>query len=290
MKRVANVAYVAYVTCMALLLAGRVAQAGTVDAAQYDTFWLWAGVKPQAVVRGARAVYVLQGQIEASPRDESQVRVIAQGVALPPAPHARVWLVYRAHTLRWTPRVTQIMLAQLERWRASGRTITGIQIDFDARTRHLQDYLEFLRTLRETLPADCRLSITGLLDWSSRIDTDQVNQLRGIVDEVSCRPTRAAARSPTMRTTCRASRGCNCRFASASSRAANGMRRPTSRQTRGSAVMSCSCATGSGKHATTSIVPVPRIHSRRGEPASTYTHALTPDSSTTRSRRYASTS
>ncbi|KVH57695.1 hypothetical protein WJ40_28075 [Burkholderia cepacia] len=181
MKRVANVAYV---TCMALLLAGRVALAGTVDAAQYDTFWLWAGVKPQAVVRGARAVYVLQGQIEASPRDESQVRVIAQGVALPPAPHARVWLVYRAHTLRWTPRVTQIMLAQLERWRASGRTITGIQIDFDARTRHLQDYLEFLRTLRETLPADCRLSITGLLDWSSRIDTDQVNQLRGIVDEV----------------------------------------------------------------------------------------------------------
>lgn len=48
MKRVA---YVAYVTCMALLLAGRVALAGTVDAAQYDTFWLWAGVKPQAVVR-----------------------------------------------------------------------------------------------------------------------------------------------------------------------------------------------------------------------------------------------
>ena len=75
-----------------------------------------------------------------------------------------MWLVYRAHTLRWTPRVTQIMLAQLTRWRASGRTITGIQIDFDARTRHLQDYLEFLRALRDTLPADCRLSITGLLD------------------------------------------------------------------------------------------------------------------------------
>ncbi|ORT79328.1 hypothetical protein B7G54_37080 [Burkholderia puraquae] len=170
--------------CIALLLAGRAALAGTVDAAQYDAFWLWAGVKPQAVVRDARAVYVLQGQIEASPRDESQVRVIAQGVALPPAPHARVWLVYRAHTLRWTPRVTQIMLAQLTRWRASGRTIAGIQIDFDARTRHLQDYLEFLRSLRETLPDDCRLSITGLLDWSSRIDTGQVNQLRGIVDEV----------------------------------------------------------------------------------------------------------
>ncbi|HDR9154708.1 TPA: DUF3142 domain-containing protein [Burkholderia vietnamiensis] len=170
--------------CVALLLAARTALGGTVDARDYDAFWLWAGVKPQPVVSGARTVYVLLGQIEASPRDDSQVRVIAQGVALPRAPNARVWLVYRAHTLRWTPRVSQIMLAQLERWRASGRTIAGIQIDFDARTRHLQDYVEFLRTLRQTLPAECRLSITGLLDWSSRIDTDQVNQLRGIVDEV----------------------------------------------------------------------------------------------------------
>nr|WP_027817742.1 DUF3142 domain-containing protein [Paraburkholderia bannensis] len=173
--------------CMALLAciaSVPAASAGTVDAARYDSFWLWAGVKPQAVLHDARTVYVLQGQIEAAPGDESQVRFIAQGVAAPDAPHARLWLVYRAHTLRWTPRVTQIMLAQLARWRASGHAISGIQIDFDARTLHLQDYLDFLRTLRETLPADCRLSITGLLDWSSRIDADQVNQLKHIVDEV----------------------------------------------------------------------------------------------------------
>ncbi|WP_322050289.1 DUF3142 domain-containing protein [Paraburkholderia bannensis] len=171
----------ALLACVASMPA---ASAGTVDAAQYDSFWLWAGVKPQAVLHDARTVYVLQGQIEAAPGDESQVRFIAQGVAAPDAPNARLWLVYRAHTLRWTPRVTQIMLAQLARWRASGHAISGIQIDFDARTLHLQDYLDFLRTLRETLPADCRLSITGLLDWSSRIDADQVNQLKHIVDEV----------------------------------------------------------------------------------------------------------
>jgi hypothetical protein len=170
--------------CAALLLCARMALGGTVDPAQYDAFWLWAGVKPQAVLHDAHSVYVLQGQIEASPQDDAQVRFIAQGVTLPAVPHARIWLVYRAHTLRWTPRVTEIMLAQLARWRASGRTIVGIQIDFDARTLHLQDYLDFLRTLRKTLPADCRLSITGLLDWSSRIDTNQVNQLKDIVDEV----------------------------------------------------------------------------------------------------------
>ncbi|SDG09578.1 DUF3142 domain-containing protein [Paraburkholderia phenazinium] len=170
--------------CAALLLCARIALAGTVDPAQYDAFWLWAGVKPQPVLHDARTVYVLQGQIEASPQDDAQVRFIAQGASLPPLPHADVWLVYRAHTLRWTPRVEHIMLAQLARWRASGQKIAGIQIDFDAHTLHLQDYLDFLRVLREELPADCRLSITGLLDWSSRIDADQVNQLKRIVDEV----------------------------------------------------------------------------------------------------------
>nr|WKF61877.1 hypothetical protein HUO10_006409 [Paraburkholderia busanensis] len=173
--------------CLGLLLCARLALAGPVDAARYDAFWLWAGVKPQAVLNDARTIYVLQGQIEASPADETQVRFIAQDASLPPLPrlpNAHVWLAYRAHTLHWTPRVERIMLAQLVRWRASGRVVEGVQIDFDAHTLHLQDYLDFLRELRERLPADCRLSITGLLDWSSRIDTDQVNQLKRIVDEV----------------------------------------------------------------------------------------------------------
>ncbi|MBN3751456.1 DUF3142 domain-containing protein [Paraburkholderia sp. Tr-20389] len=172
------------VFCAALLLCTHIAVAGTVDAAHYDAFWVWAGVRTQPVLESARTVYVLQGQIEASREDDTQVRFIAQGASVPVLPNANTWLVYRAHTLRWTPRIEQIMLAQLQRWRASGRAITGIQIDFDARTRHLDDYFDFLRRLREQLPPDCRLSITGLLDWSSRIDADQVNELRRIVDEV----------------------------------------------------------------------------------------------------------
>ncbi|WP_143752314.1 DUF3142 domain-containing protein [Burkholderia sp. SRS-W-2-2016] len=167
-----------------MLLCARIALAGTVDPSQYDAFWMWAGVKPQPVLQDARTIYLLQGQIEASPRDESIVRFIAQGASLPPSSRARIWLVYRAHTLHWTPRIERIMLNQIARRRAEGRAIVGVQIDFDAHTLHLQDYLDFLRGLRERLPADYRLSITGLLDWSSRIDTDQVNQLKHIVDEV----------------------------------------------------------------------------------------------------------
>jgi hypothetical protein len=76
------------------------------------------------------------------------------------------------------------ILARLSRWRAAGDPVVGVQIDFDSGTRHLADYAVFLRDLRARLPADCRLSITGLLDWSSQGDSDALDALGGVVDEV----------------------------------------------------------------------------------------------------------
>lgn len=170
--------------CAGVLLFTHPLVAGTVDASKYDSFWLWSGVTPQAVLARARTVYVLQAQIEAQRDDESQVHVIAQGGAIPHLQTSEVWLAYRAHTLHWDQREYEILLSQRKRWLHAGNRIVGIQIDFDAHAHHLQEYLEFLRQLRLRLPSDCRLSITGLMDWSSRIEPDQVNQLRGIVDEV----------------------------------------------------------------------------------------------------------
>jgi hypothetical protein len=170
--------------CLSVLLCAQYAAASTVNAADYDTFWLWGGVRPQPVLKQARCVYVLQGQIEARHGDESQVRFLAQGGAVPQHLPVEVWLAYRVHTLHWTPREYAILLAQLRRWRQAGNRVAGVQIDFDAHTLHLDEYFEFLSQLRERLPSEYRLGITGLLDWSSRADPDQVNRLRGIVDEV----------------------------------------------------------------------------------------------------------
>jgi hypothetical protein len=169
---------------LCVLLSARAVAADTVDASKYDAFWLWSGVAPQPVLKQARCVYVLQGQIEAKRGDESQVRFIAQGVAVPHNQPVEVWLAYRVHTLHWTPHEYAIVLAQLHRWRQAGNDVAGVQIDFDARTMHLQEYMEFLKGLRRQVPSEYRLGITGLLDWSSRADPDEVNQLRGIVDEV----------------------------------------------------------------------------------------------------------
>ncbi|MNN00253.1 hypothetical protein D3C81_1128390 [compost metagenome] len=164
------------------LLHGAAAQADTVRAEDYDAFWLWSGVAAQPVLARAHSLYVLQGQISATRR--GGVRLIAQGIAIPRLTRGEVWVVYRAHTLRWNEDIHRTLLAQLRRWRRAGNPVVGVQIDFDARTRYLGEYAAFLHDFRQRLPADYKLSITGLLDWSSNAEPEAINQLKGVVDEV----------------------------------------------------------------------------------------------------------
>jgi hypothetical protein len=162
--------------------------AGRVNAADYDAFWLWAGVAPQPVLASAKSLYLLCGQVSAPRNRTGPVRLIAQGGATPHlrprAAGTQVWIVYRAHDLDWPPEIYARIEDDLVRWRAAGNPVAGIQIDFDARTRHLDQYASFLRHLRARLPADDKLSITGLLDWSSQGDPAALDSLAGVVDEV----------------------------------------------------------------------------------------------------------
>ena len=149
-----------------------------VDARRYDSFWLWAGVGPRPVLAQARRVYLLNGEVT------PDGRYLAQRPAVPRVHRAEVWLVLRVETLAWPPVVRQQLLTQLARWRAAGNRVVGVQIDFDARTHHLDRYAAFLQALRAALPRDCRLGITGLLDWSANGDPTGLHQLAGTVDEV----------------------------------------------------------------------------------------------------------
>ncbi|MCU1786545.1 DUF3142 domain-containing protein [Pseudomonas sp. 13B_2.1_Bac1] len=158
---------------------------GAVDSGDYDAFWLWSGVAPQPVLKQAKTLYILQGQINATRRAPQRgVQLIAQGISVPRLTRGEVWVVYRAHTLHWPERVYTQLLGQVQRWRDAGNPVVGIQIDFDARTQYLHEYADFLRDLRQRLPADLRLSITGLMDWSSNADPAAIAQLKGVVDEV----------------------------------------------------------------------------------------------------------
>lgn len=152
--------------------------AATVDARRYDTFWLWAGVRPRPVLAQAKRVYLLDGEVTATP-----VRYVAQRPAIPRVRRAEVWLVVRVETLAWTPAIYAQLLSHLARWRAAGNRVAGVQVDFDARTRHLDRYATFLRDLRTWLPRGTQLGITGLLDWSANGDAAGLAQLAGTVDE-----------------------------------------------------------------------------------------------------------
>ena len=41
---------------------------GAVDARDYEAFWLWSGVAPQPVLKQAKTLYILQGQINSTRR------------------------------------------------------------------------------------------------------------------------------------------------------------------------------------------------------------------------------
>jgi hypothetical protein len=53
----------------------------------------------------------------------------------------------------------------LSDWQSAGLTLSGVEIDHDCATARLPAYTELLRTLRQQLPAQLKLSITALPAW-----------------------------------------------------------------------------------------------------------------------------
>lgn len=162
------------------LVTGCSREAPPVNAADYDAFWLWAGVKPQPVLDTGKTIYILEGEIRASPRP----RIDRLRGGTPRVKHAEVWLAYRVETIKWGPDIARQITADLARWKKAGSRAVGVQIDFDAATKGLEGYAAFLKTLRGDLPTDTKLGITGLMDWSSRADPGGLKAIAGVVDEI----------------------------------------------------------------------------------------------------------
>lgn len=166
------------IACVLLMAAlNGTVSAKTVEADQHDAFWLWAGVKPQPALEKAREIYLLAGEVTGQ-------NIVSQRSAMPHIRRPSVWIVYRAQNLIWDERVMGEVMAHLEAWQSAGNEMAGLQIDFDAGTRQLDRYAIFLKSVRENLPRQFKLSITGLLDWSANGDPEGLADLGGVVDEV----------------------------------------------------------------------------------------------------------
>ncbi|MEQ1498780.1 MAG: DUF3142 domain-containing protein [Novosphingobium sp.] len=162
---------------LALVAACSGPAAARVDPADYDAFFLWAGVKPPALLARAKVLYLLAGEVRRQ-GDFVSLR------GIPRAAKAEVWLVVRTQRIDWDEGVMQVVLRELAKWQAGGSRIVGLQIDFDSSAKGLGDYAAFLKALKAKLPAGQKLSITGLMDWSANADPAALGLLRGVVDEV----------------------------------------------------------------------------------------------------------
>lgn len=158
----------------------RAPQQPTVRAADFQDFFLWAGVAAPRELPAARTVYLLAGEV----RGNDNRRFVPLRPSAPRAGKTALWLVLRLERIDWEPSVTDQLVAELNRWSRAGNRVEGVQIDFDAATRGIADYARFLRALRQRLPADSKLSVTGLLDWGANADPDALADLVGVVDEV----------------------------------------------------------------------------------------------------------
>lgn len=167
----------AALTLALLLAACAPAASGRVAAEDHRAFFLWAGVRPQSVLQQADTLYLLAGEV----RRDGRYHPLR---AVPRTNRAEVWLVVRSQSLDWSPAVERQLLAELDRWRAAGNRVAGLQVDFDASTDGLDGYAAFLKGLRSRLPQPYKLSITGLMDWGANADPAALGALVGVIDEI----------------------------------------------------------------------------------------------------------
>lgn len=154
-----------------------------VDANDFASFWIWGDIQTVPYLVHAKELYILQGEIRYS-KSKQISTFTPQGVSILKLPHQKIWLVFRTHHLAWNEQNYQTILNRLEHWRNQGNQVQGIQIDFDSKTNSLKDYAIFLQKLRQKLPQQYRLSITGLLDWTNFKDQNTLTLFRQNIDEL----------------------------------------------------------------------------------------------------------
>lgn len=142
-------------------------------------FWAWQSRAPRqtdvdAAIRqtGASALFVRAGQIDSESGRPRRIRALTG--AMPK--NIELHLVYNAtrdflsnfETLSpedVASTITDSFANDAGRAAAEQASLDGLQLDIDVPTRLLREYARLLRLVRERLPAEARLSITGLYTW-----------------------------------------------------------------------------------------------------------------------------
>ncbi|WP_081407201.1 DUF3142 domain-containing protein [Acinetobacter rudis] len=154
-----------------------------IDANQYDAFWIWGDIRSAPYLYQAETLYILQGDFSYHKRQQ-KIILQPQGIAAKNLAQQQIWLVFRNHDLNWSEEHFQMIIRRLNTWRNHGNDVVGVQIDFDSKTQALYEYGLFLQKLRQHLPNDYQISITGLLDWTNMQDDKTLKLLKDNIDEL----------------------------------------------------------------------------------------------------------
>ncbi|HEU4595728.1 MAG TPA: DUF3142 domain-containing protein [Pyrinomonadaceae bacterium] len=156
-------------------------------------FWSWRADAPtqEEVARafeetGARALFLRAGQLDYEGGRVGRIR--AAGGKLPS--RVELHLVYNGtrSLLGEFERIGEAKLAaafletfrgDVERARRDGASVAGLQLDLDVPTRLLARYGRVLREVREGLPREVKLSVTGLTTW---MDSEELGGALEAVD------------------------------------------------------------------------------------------------------------
>lgn len=165
---------------LVLILASSLILSACVDSLHSQTpskwttgFWYWHqdSAQPASAKEIPDDLYVHAGRIQKAWSHSGPAGNFVNGEipgSLPPA--RQYWLVFRAEE-QGVPDLAAVaqVIQEISRLVGDARDrrlrIAGVQLDIDCPTHDLPHYAEFLRAVRNGMPAGLRLSITGLLDW-----------------------------------------------------------------------------------------------------------------------------
>lgn len=151
-------------------------------------FWSWRAEAPsEADVRrateatGAREIFLRAGQFDFADGEVKRVRAVEGKMPR----GAELHLVYNATRALLSEfgrvdekimaaRVAETFRRDREHAGKDGATVRGLQLDFDSPTRLLAHYARVLRAVREQLPPNTKLSVTGLPTWMNAAELNDV--------------------------------------------------------------------------------------------------------------------
>ena len=145
------------------------------------SYWLWAGITPEDAPPNSE-YYIFQGSFDTKAEETVYTRL---GLYPHPLKSKKVVLVYRIENqLPDVNYIIDLFLQNVTHWQSHPVKIAGVQLDFDSPTSKLPEYSLFLKKLRENLPAEYMLSITGLGDWLYSDQVESLLSISSIVDEI----------------------------------------------------------------------------------------------------------